>query len=408
MLPGRLALAPPSSFERLNQLLQGVEPQSFAVGNAPIALTVGEPRDAPPPFIAEVIHAHRGEFGRYPPIAGTPGFRSAVANWLTRRFGLPASAIDADKQIIPLNGSREGLYFALPPLVPDSKAGGRPVVLIPNPFYVTYPAAVVAAGAEPYYVPARAKTGFLPDFDSVPKAVLERTVAAFFCSPSNPEGACASAADWQRLFALADAYDFTVLADECYCEIYDAAPPVGALSARYAMSGGFERLLAFHSLSKRSSAPGLRSGFVVGPPNLIGAMTRFRNTCAPQVPVPVLEASAAAWAEETHVEEYRARYRERFAIARRLLGNHRGFRIPGGSFYLWLDVGDGPAFAKALWHRTGVRVMPGTFMGIEEIPGVPASNPGHSYVRVALVHDSLTIAAALESVAEFLEGAKLA
>ena len=407
MLPGRLALAPPSSFELLAKLLQGVEPRSFPIANAPVAMTVGEPQEAPPPFIAEIVHAHAREFGRYPPIAGTPGFRAAAAAWLARRFSLPASALDADRQIIPLNGSREGLFFAIPPLVPDSKNGGRPVVLIPNPFYVTYPAAVLAAGAEPYYVPARAGTGFLPDFASVPKAILERTVAAFFCSPSNPEGACAGATDWRRLFDLADAYDFTVLADECYCEIYDSVPPVGALEVRYAMSGGFERLLAFHSLSKRSSAPGLRSGFVVGPPSLIGPLTRFRNTSAPQVPIPVLEASAAAWAEETHVAAMRARYRERFAIARRLLGNHKGFRIPGGSFYLWLDVGDGPAFAKALWQKTGVRVMPGAFMGVEEIPGKAASNPGHSYVRVALVHDSLTIEAALERVAEFLEGATL-
>jgi aspartate/methionine/tyrosine aminotransferase len=403
-----LALAPPSSFELLAKLLQGVEPQAFPAGNAPVAMTVGEPQDPPPSFIGEIIHAHARDFGRYPPIAGTPGFRAAVAGWLARRFNLPNSAVDPDKQIIPLNGSREGLFFAIPPLVPDAKNGGRPVVLVPNPFYVTYPAAVLAAGAEPYYVPARAETGFLPDFASVPKAILERTVAAFFCSPSNPEGACATAADWRNLFELADRYDFTVLADECYCEIYDSTPPMGALSVRYAMSGGFERLLAFHSLSKRSSAPGLRSGFVVGSPGLIGPLTRFRNTCAPQVPVPVLEASAAAWADEVHVEQMRARYRERFAIARRLLGNHRGFRMPGGGFYLWLDVGDGAGFARALWRKSGVRVMPGAFMGIEEITGKPASNPGYPYARIALVHDSLTIQAALEGLAEFLEAARLA
>jgi aspartate/methionine/tyrosine aminotransferase len=246
VLPGRLALTPPSSFERLAKLLQGTEPQAFPIGNTPVAMTVGEPQDTPPPFIAEIIHSHARDFGRYPPIAGTIGFRTAVADWLRRRFNLPAAAINADKQILPLNGSREGLFFAVPPLVPESKNGSRPVVLVPNPFYITYPAAVLAAGAEPYYVPARAGTGFLPDFAAVPKAILERTVAAFFCSPSNPEGACANAADWRRLFDLADRYDFTVLADECYCEIYDGEPPVGALSVRYAMSGGFERLLAFH------------------------------------------------------------------------------------------------------------------------------------------------------------------
>ena len=369
-------------------------------------MTVGEPQDAPPAFIGEIIHAYARDFGRYPPIAGTAGFRTAVASWLARRFDLPASAVHPDKQIIPLNGSREGLFFAIPPLVPDSKNGGRPVVLAPNPFYVTYPTAVLAAGAEPYYVPARAETGFLPDFAAVPKAILERTVAAFSCSPSNPQGACASAADWRKLFELADHYDFTVLADECYCEIYDSVPPAGALSVRYAMTGGFERLIAFHSLSKRSSAPGLRSGFAVGAPDLIATLTRFRNTSAPQVPLPVLEASIAAWSDEAHVAEMRARYRERFAIARRLLGNHRGFHMPGGAFYVWLDVGDGAGFAKALWRRTGVRVMPGAFMGVEEISGKPASNPGFPYVRVALVHDSLTVQAALEALAEFLEAAR--
>jgi aspartate/methionine/tyrosine aminotransferase len=404
VLPGRLASVPLSSFARLADLLKDITPEAYAVGAAPVALTVGEPQDAPPPFIAEIVHAQARDFGRYPPIAGSASFRAAAAAWLSRRFNLPASAIDPDKQILPLNGSREGLFFALFPLVPESKAGGRPVVLIPNPFYVTYPAAVIAAGAEPYYVPARAETGFLPDFASVPKAILSRTVAAFLCSPSNPEGACAHAADWQNLFRLADAYDFTVLADECYCEIYDAEPPVGALDVRYAMSGGFERLLSFHSLSKRSSAPGLRSGFVAGPKNLIGPMTAFRNTSAPQVPLPVLEASAAAWSDETHVEANRALYRERFQIARRILGNTKGFRVPEGSFYLWLDVGNGAAFAKELWRKTGVRVMPGAFMSVESKPGDPASNPGNSYIRIALVHDSLTIEAALERLADVLEG----
>jgi len=397
----RVALAPPSAFARLAQLLDGVEP-----GGHPIALTIGEPQDIPPSFIAETIHAHARDFGKYPPIAGTPKFRAAVASWLSRRFNLPAAAIDADTQIIPLSGSREGLFFAVPPLVPESKGGGPPVVLVPNPFYVTYPAAVAAAGAEIHYVPSRAETGFLPDFAGVPPSVLRRTVAAFFCSPSNPEGACAMASDWWRLFELADRYDFTVLADECYCEIYDSTPPVGALEMRYAMTGGFERLLSFHSLSKRSSAPGLRSGFAVGAPGLIANMTRFRNTAAPQVPIPVMAASVVAWSDEEHVEKNRALYRERFAIARRLLGNAPGFRVPPGSFYLWLDVGDGAAFAKELWRRTGVRVLPGAFMGVEEIPGNPASNPGFPYVRIALVHDALTIEAALGRVADFLEEAR--
>jgi aspartate/methionine/tyrosine aminotransferase len=402
VLPGRLAPIPTSSFAKLNELIKDVTPQAYAVGNAPVVMTVGEPQDSPPAFIAEIIHARARDFGRYPPLAGTAPFRAACAAWLSRRFHLPAGAIDPETQILPLNGSREGLFCAVFPLIPEKKAGGKPVVLIPNPFYSVYPSSAVSAGAEPYYVASRAESGFLPDFGSVPRSVLERTVAAFFCSPSNPEGACASELEWRRLFELADRYDFTVLADECYCELYDETPPAGAESVRYRMTGGLSRLLSFHSLSKRSSAPGLRSGFVVGPRELIGPLTQFRNTCAAQVPLPVLEASAAAWADEAHVEHTRALRRERFLIADRLLGNQRGFRRPQGAFYLWLEVGNGADFAKRLWGKAGVRVMPGAFMGTEMIPGDPASNPGYPYVRVALVHDSLTITAALESVAELL------
>ena len=401
---GRLAEVPLSSFAKLAELLKDTTPKSFPIGDAPVVMTVGEPQDAPPAFISEIVNREAKEFGRYPPLAGTPAFRAACAGWLTRRFHVPAGAIDADAQILPLNGSREGLFFGVFPLVPEAKGGGRPVVLIPNPYYSVYPSGTIAAGAEAYYVPARAATGFLPDFASVPKSVLRRTVAAFFCSPSNPEGACAGEPAWSTLFNLADEYDFTVLADECYCEIYDDEPPLGSVEMRYRLSGNFSRLLSFHSLSKRSSAPGLRSGFVFGPPDVIRTMTLFRNTSAPQVPLPVLTASAAAWSDESHVEEMRAQYRERFAVAERLLGNTPGFRRPKGGFYIWLDVGDGAAFAKELWRKTGVRVMPGAFMAKETVPGDPSSNPGHSFVRIALVHDSLTIAAALERVADFVRG----
>jgi aspartate/methionine/tyrosine aminotransferase len=186
---------------------------------------VGEPRDAPPPFIAEIIHAHRNDFGRYPPIAGTIGFRAAVADWLGRRFNLPATGIDPDRQILPLNGSREGLFFAVPPLVPDSKNGGRPVVLVPNPFYVTYPTAVLAAGAEPYYVPARARPAFFP-IAGVPKRSSNARWRLFLFALRS--GRLRRRRYWRSLFN-GDRYDFTVLADECYCEIYDAEPPVGAL-----------------------------------------------------------------------------------------------------------------------------------------------------------------------------------
>jgi aspartate/methionine/tyrosine aminotransferase len=401
ILPGRMGLVPPSSFDRLAELLSPITPE-FAVNGMPVMMTVGEPQDAPPAFVTRILDERARDYGRYPPIAGTPNLRAACAAWLTRRFALPDNAVDADQHILPLAGSREGLFYALFALVPETKNGGRPVVLIPNPFYGVYPAAVLAAGAEPHYVPSRRETRFLPDFSSVPRDILRRTVAAFYCSPSNPESACADAQDWAKLFALADEYDFTVLADECYADIYDREPPIGALSVRHAARGTFERLLSFHSLSKRSNLPGLRSGFMAGPPPLMASLRAFRNLAAPQLPIPAMAGSAAAWNDDVHVEENRALYRRRFDIAERLLGNARGFRRPPGGFYLWLDVGHGARFAAELWRTSGVRVMPGAFMGEEDEPRNPASNPGHSFVRIALVHDLVTIMAALERVAETL------
>jgi aspartate/methionine/tyrosine aminotransferase len=396
-----MAAMPPSSFDLLAALLKDVTP-NFTVNNASVPMTVGEPQDPPPKFVTDIVHASAQDFGRYPPIAGTPQLRAACAAWLARRFSLPASAINADTEILPLAGSREGLFYVLYALMPEKKAGGAPVVLMPNPFYGVYPAAVLAAGAEPYYVPSRAASGFLPDFSTVPKSVLERTVAAFFCSPSNPESAVASRAIWSALFRLADEYEFTVLADECYAEIYDREPPLGALTLRHEEGRGLANLISFHSLSKRSNVPGLRSGFMVGSADVMARLRGFRNLAAPQMPVPVMAASAAAWADDAHVEENRALYRRRFDLAERLLGNVPGFRRPPGGFYLWLDVGDGAAFAKKLWQNSGVRVMPGGFMGLPSDPSDPRSNPGYAYVRIALVHDLLTIQAALQRVADLL------
>jgi len=401
LLPGRMAQMPPSSFDRLRQLLGPVEPK-FAVGNAPVLMTIGEPQDPPPEFVTGIIAKHRQGFGRYPPAVGTPALRAACAGWLKRRYDLTEGALNPDTQILPLAGTREGLFYALYALVPDEKAGGRPVVLVPNPFYGVYPAAVLAAGAEPYYVPSREETHFLPDFESVPREILTRTVAAFFCSPSNPESACASRAQWNEVFQLADEFDFVVLADECYSEIYDALPPTGALEVRLPTHPEGERLLSFHSLSKRSNLPGLRSGFMVGPEPLIAELRAFRNLAAPQLPLPVMEASAAAWDDDRHVAIYRATYRKRFDIAERLLGSHPGFRRPRGGFYLWLNVGDGAGFAARLWAETGIGVMPGAYMGVETILGNLTSNPGYFYVRIALVHDLVTIERALERMANFL------
>lgn len=400
MLPGRLAALPPGSFAMLSTLLDAVP-----AGGEVINLSIGDPRGAVPPFVTEAIARHACQFGEYPPINGTADWREAAAGWLRRRFGLPDAAIHPERHLLPLNGTREGLFLAAFVVTPETKAGGRPAILIPNPFYQCYAAAAVAAGAEPVFVPARAETNFLPDYAALPPALLERTAAVYLCSPSNPEGACAGADDWQTLFALAERYDFTVFADECYADIYFGAPPVSALPARYAQAQDFSRLLSFHSLSKRSGLPGLRSGIVAGDAGLIAKFRAFRNYAGPQVPLPILAASAAAWRDETHVAANRALYAARLGAAERLLGNRAGFRAPQGGFFLWLDVGNGEEVALRLWREAGLRVLPGAYMGRPAEPGNPASNPGFRYIRVALVQDLSTIEAALGRMGNILSGA---
>ena len=393
MLPGRLADLPPSAFVKLAALLADIAP-----GAEPISLAIGDPQGEVPGFVTEAIARHSDKFGVYPPIDATPDWREAAAGWLARRFALPGTSIDPGQHVLPLNGTREGLFLAPFIVTPERKAGGRPVILLPNPFYQCYAAAALACGAEPVFVPALAPS-YLPDFSALPKKILERTVGAYLCSPSNPEGACADEAYWRTLFALADRYDFTVFADECYADIYLNKPPLGALTARGAP---FERLLSFHSLSKRSGLPGLRSGIVAGDSALMAKFRALRNYAGPQVPLPIIAASAAAWRDEVHVTLGRARYAKRFALAEKVLGDRKGFRLPAGGFFLWLDVGDGEKTALELWRKAGVRVLPGAYMGREIDPGKPRTNPGFAYIRVALVNDLSTIMKALERMGEIL------
>jgi len=391
---GRLAALPPGPFARLATLLGDVTP-----GKEPITLAIGDPSGTVPDFVRLALNDSTASFGNYPAIAGAQDWRKAAGEWLNRRFALNG-AIDPEKHVLPLNGTREGLFSVLFPFMPESKGGGRPIVAMPNPFYQCYAAGVLASGAEPFYVPALKDNGFLPDFASLPKTTLERMTAVYICSPSNPEGAVADEAYWQALFKLAEQYDFFVLADECYADIWFDKPPTCALPTRLAQSGGFKNLLSFHSLSKRSGLPGLRSGMVAGCPGLIEKFRAFRNVAGPTVPGPVQAASAAAWRDEEHVTANRLAYADRMAAAQNILGER--MTRPAGGFFLWLDVGNGEEFALKAWRDQGVRLLPGAYMGREISDGKTQSNPGFSYVRVALVNDLSTIKTALERLREIL------
>jgi aspartate/methionine/tyrosine aminotransferase len=389
-----MAELPPGPFARLASLLGDVKP-----GKDPISLAVGDPSGAVPDFVQEVLAKNAGSFGHYPAITGTQDWRQAAAGWLNRRFRLNG-VIDAEMNLLPLAGTREGLFSVLFPLMPQTKAGQRPIVAMPNPFYQCYAAAALGSGAEPLYVPSLKENGYLPDFAALPAATLERMAAVYVCSPSNPEGAVADDAYWQALFRLADRHDFVVLADECYADIWFEHEPDSALPARLASSNDLSRLLSFHSLSKRSGLPGLRSGIVAGDAGLIEKFRAFRNVAGPTVPGPLLAASAACWRDEDHVIANRIGYQEKMAAAERILGNR--MQRPKGGFFLWLEVGNGEEFALRAWREQGVRILPGAYMGREIAPGKAQSNPGFSYVRVALVNDLSTIMTALERLREIL------
>lgn len=381
-----------SPFTKLNDLLGGIKP-----GLSPIHMHVGEPQHPIPGFVGSTLLEHLPEFGRYPPIIGPDTLRGTIAAWLERRFTLSGS-IDPDAQVLPLVGTREGLFGAAFIAISRKTSTTRPAILIPNPFYQCYAAAALSFGAEAVFVNATRETGFLPDFESLPSELLARTAAIYICSPSNPEGAAAGKSYWRRLFALADAHDITIFADECYSEIYVDTPPIGALTIRQETAGSFKRLLVFHSLSKRSSLAGLRSGFIAGDADFIARFREFRNVAGPQLPLPLAAVSREAWADEQHVEDNRSLYRKKFERAKSILSNRIALRIPDGGFFLWLDVGNGAETARRLWRDAGLKVLPGEYLSRD----TPAGNPGKSFIRVALVNDFATTDEALDRLAKTL------
>lgn len=379
-----------SPFARLAELLHGIAP-----GAPPIDLSLGEPRALIPSFLGPTLEQHLSEFGRYPPIRGIPALRQAIAVWLSRRYPTLAAQVDAEAEVLPLNGSREGLFSAVFPALARKASIARPAVLIPNPFYQAYAAAAAASGAEPVFLDSAGATQFLPALDAIDEQLLRRTVALYLCTPSNPQGAVADRSYLAAAIALARRFDFMLFADECYSEIYSETLPPGALETAFAGNDNFANVVTFNSLSKRSGLPGLRSGFVAGDPAFIAAFARFRNVACPQVPLPIQHVSVKAWSDEAHVEQGRALYRQNFDIADAVLQGRYGYRRAQGGFFLWLDMaahGGGEKAVKTLWKGCGVRLLPGKYLARTGASGV---NPGVNHVRVALVHDSATTGEAL-------------
>jgi aspartate/methionine/tyrosine aminotransferase len=363
-------------------------------------MTIGEPRHGFPGFAAALVAAHSQDFGKYPPIAGLPELRGAIASWLERRYRLPSGCVEPDRHILPLCGTREGLVSALTIAAAHTRRE-RPAVLMPNPFYQAYFAAALTSRIEPIALETSAASAFLPDLEALEPPLLDRTCAIYLATPANPQGAVASPAYLKTLIALARRHNFYVFCDECYSEIYQEAAPAGILQIAADM-GGFERVLAFNSLSKRSNAPGLRSGFIAGDALFLKDYTKYRNVASPQVPLPVQYASAALWADEAHVEESRALYREKFAAASQMLGTIPGYYSPAGGFFLWLNLagfGGGEAAAARIWKGCGVKILPGAYLALPDASGV---NPAKDYARLALVDPLGVTREALDRLASFM------
>jgi N-succinyldiaminopimelate aminotransferase len=373
-----LAKLQPYPFEKLRALLADATPPR---GYAPITLSIGEPKHATPELIKEALTRGLGGLASYPPTIGSQGLREAVARWLTRRYTLPS--IDPGTQVLPVNGSREAL-FAIAQVVVD-RSRGDATVLCPNPFYQIYEGAALLAGATPIYANAIKERGFAVDYEAVAPSVWPRVQLVYTCSPANPTGHVMSLTEWQRLFELSDRYGFVIASDECYSELYpdEARPPLGALEAAQRLGRtGFPRLVVFSSLSKRSSVPGMRSGYAAGDASLLKQFLLYRTYHGSAMSPAVQAASEVAWQDETHVVDNRRLYREKFAAALPLIVAPLATAMPDGGFYLWIRTPiDDTAFAQRLYAACNVSVLPGSYL-TRDASGV---NPGRNYVRVALV-----------------------
>ncbi|KPJ82068.1 MAG: succinyldiaminopimelate transaminase [Gammaproteobacteria bacterium SG8_30] len=385
----------PYPFERLARLTQGIEPPADL---SPIRLTIGEPRHPPPAFVLERLRETLDRVGVYPLTAGLPALRQACASWLERRFGLGAGTVDPESMVLPVNGTREAL-FAFAQAVVDASVGS---VAMPNPFYQIYEGAALLAGAEPMYLPNRADG--LPDLDAVPASRWDRCELLYVCTPANPSGSVMDLDMLGRVLALADRHDFIVASDECYSEIYadEASPPPGLLEACVRLGRTrFERCVVFHSLSKRSNLPGLRSGFVAGDPQVLAPFRLYRTYHGCAMPEQVQQASIAAWSDEAHVRDNRRLYREKYDAVMPILSKVLDVARPAGSFYLWPRVpgGDDEAFARGLLAAQHVSVLPGSYLG----RAVDGANPGAGRVRISLVATTGDCVEAARRIRRFIE-----
>jgi N-succinyldiaminopimelate aminotransferase len=376
----RLSRLQPYPFEKLRDLLSGVEPPALA----PVRLSIGEPQHATPEVIRQALVAHLDGLSVYPTTAGLDALRETMAAWFRRRYGL--ARLDAASEVIPVNGTREALFAFAQAVIDATKPS--PLVVCPNPFYQIYEGAAILAGADLVFLNQTAHDEYALDFESVTDAEWARTQLFYVCSPGNPTGRVHSLDEWRAIFDLSDRYGFVVASDECYSEIYfdEDAPPLGGLEAAHRLGrDDFRNLVVFTSLSKRSNAPGLRSGAAAGDAKLLRQFLLYRTYHGCAMSPAVQHASIAAWQDESHVRDNRARYREKFDSVVPRLRSQMQVERPDAGFYLWAGVpgGDDEAFARELFRRTHVTVLPGQYLARD----AHGTHPGRGFVRMALVPD---------------------
>jgi N-succinyldiaminopimelate aminotransferase len=384
-------------FERLRTLLASVTPNPTL---RPIAMSIGEPRHTPPAVVLDTLRNTLHTVGSYPATAGLPEFRHAISQWLCRRFQLSSNAVNPDSMVLPVNGTREALFAIVQAVIDHTKPS--PAVLMPNPFYQIYEGAALLAGAEPIFMNADSSNGYLPNLDAVPESTWRRCQLLFLCSPGNPTGQVASIDYLKQALALADKYNFIVAADECYSEIFtdETKPPPGLLQAAHASGrSSFERCIVFHSLSKRSSVPGLRSGFVAGDPALIKPFLLYRTYHGCAMPAHTQLASIRAWNDETHVIDNRRQYQEKFRAVLAILRPVMDLYRPDAGFYLWPRVVDDEVFTRELFRQQHVTIVPGSYLSRTTVQG----NPGAGRVRISLVPDVAECVMAAERIRDFIK-----
>lgn len=386
----QLQLLQPYPFEKLNQLFADIQIPDLPL----IALSIGEPKHPAPDFIKQAISENFNHLSTYPSSKGLPELRQSIAQWLARRFHV--QKIDAETQILPVSGTREALFSFVQTVVNREK---QPYVVMPNPFYQIYEGATLLAGAQPYFFNCTAENNYLGDLEQIPSEVWQNTALLFLCTPGNPTGAVYSKEQLKKIIQLSDEYNFVIASDECYSELWFDTPPVGLLEVCAEMGRhDYKNCVVFHSLSKRSNVPGMRSGFVAGDAQLLKPYLLYRTYHGAAMPVQHQLASILAWNDEQHVEQNRIQYRAKFDLFQNELGHLLPLKKPDAGFYYWLSVDDDEKFAKMLMEKAHIKVLVGRYLSRD----TPYGNPGKHHVRMALVADLAQCEQAVERLKAIL------